>query len=145
MSGRDFEYNEVSYINQMQSISQANRSISSFQNPTTELQSYFGRVNLSMFDKFLVTATLRADGSSKFGPNNKYGYFPSFAAAYRISEEDFIPEFFNDLKIRVGWGQTGNQEFPAGASQAQYEITRDGITRSQYDNPDLKWETSTTL
>ncbi len=145
MSGRDFEYNEVSYINQLQSISQANRNLSSYKNPTTELQSYFGRVNLSLFDRFLVTATLRADGSSKFGPNNKYGYFPSFAAAYRISEESFIPEFFNDLKIRAGWGQTGNQEFPAGAAQAQYEITRDGITRSQYDNPDLKWETSTTM
>jgi iron complex outermembrane receptor protein len=145
MSGRDFEYNEVSYINQLQSISQANRTISSFQNPTTELQSYFGRVNITLFDKFLATGTLRADGSSKFGTNNKYGYFPSFALAYRISEEGFIPEFFNDLKIRAGWGQTGNQEFPAGSSQAQYEITRDGITRSQYDNPDLKWETSTTL
>jgi iron complex outermembrane receptor protein len=91
----------------------------------------------------MVTATLRANGSSKFGANNKYGYFPSFALAYRISEEAFIPEVFNDLKIRAGWGQTGNQEFPAGASQAQYEITRDGITRSQYDNPDLKWETTT--
>ena len=145
MSGRDFEYNQVSYIDQMQSISQANRNVSSYKNPTTELQSYFGRVNLSMYDKFLVTATLRADGSSKFGTNNKYGYFPSFALAYRISEESFIPEFFSDLKVRVGWGQTGNQEFPAGASQAQYEITRDGLTRSQYDNPDLKWETSTTI
>ncbi len=145
MSGRDFEYNQVSYIDQMQSISQANRNISSYRNPTTELQSYFGRVNVNMFDKFLVTATLRADGSSKFGTNNKYGYFPSFALAYRISEESFIPEIFSDLKVRVGWGQTGNQEFPAGAAQAQYEITRDGLTRSQYDNPDLKWETSTTL
>ncbi len=145
MSGRDFEYNQVSYINQMQSISQANRSVSSFKNPTTELQSYFGRVNLSLYNKFLVTATFRADGSSKFGANNKYGYFPSFAFAYRISEEGFIPELFSDLKLRIGWGQTGNQEFPAGAAQAQYEITRDGLTRSQYDNPDLKWETSTTI
>jgi TonB-linked SusC/RagA family outer membrane protein len=145
MSGRDFDYNQVSYIDQMQAISQSSRTMSSFKNPTTELQSYFGRVNFNAFDKFLVTATLRADGSSKFGENNKYGYFPSFAAAYRISEESFIPDFFTDLKIRVGWGQTGNQEFPAGSSQAQYEITRDGLKRSQYDNPDLKWETSTTV
>jgi len=145
MSGRDFEYNQISYIDQMQSVSQANRNMSSYKDPTTELQSYFGRLNLNMFDKFLMTATLRADGSSKFGTNNKYGYFPSFALAYRISEESFIPEFFSDLKFRVGWGQTGNQEFPAGAAQAQYEITRDGLTRSQYDNPDLKWETSTTI
>jgi iron complex outermembrane receptor protein len=102
-------------------------------------------VNLNLFEKFMLTATLRADGSSKFGTNNKYGYFPSFAFAYRLSEEKFIPKVFNDLKVRFGWGKTGNQEFPAGASQAQYQITRDGLTRSQYDNPDLKWETSTTL
>ena len=78
--------------------------VSSFKNPTTELQSYFGRVNFNLFDKFLVTATLRADGSSKFGTNNKYGYFPSFAFAYRISEESFIPEFFSDLKITFWLG-----------------------------------------
>ncbi|MFH0843767.1 MAG: SusC/RagA family TonB-linked outer membrane protein, partial [Bacteroidota bacterium] len=145
VSGRDFEYNQVSYIYQLQSISQANRAVSSYKNPETELQSYFGRVNLILFDKFMATATLRADGSSKFGANNKYGYFPSVALAYRISEEEFIPKVFNDLKLRFGWGKTGNQEFPAGSAQAQYEITRDGLTRSQYDNPNLKWETSTTL
>jgi TonB-dependent starch-binding outer membrane protein SusC len=145
ISGRDFENNEVSYINQLQSISQANRAISSFYDPKSELQSYFSRINLNLFDKFMLTATIRADGSSKFGANNKYGYFPSVAVAYRLSEEPFIPKVFNDLKLRFGWGQTGNQEFPAGASQAQYEITRDGLVRSQYDNPDLKWETSSTL
>lgn len=145
ISGRDFEYNQVPYINQLQSISQAQREVSSYKDPKTELQSFFARVNLSLFDKILMTATIRADGSSKFGTNNKYGYFPSFALAYRISDEAFIPDAFDDLKLRVGWGQTGNQEFPSGASQAQYEITQDGIIRSQYDNPDLKWETSTTI
>lgn len=145
VSGKDFAFNQVSYIDQLQAISQANRSISSYNDPKTELQSYFGRVNFNLFEKLMLTATIRADGSSKFGTNNKYGYFPSFAVAYRLSEEEFIPKVFNDLKVRFGWGKTGNQEFPAGASQAQYQITRDGITRSQYDNPDLKWETSTTL
>jgi TonB-linked SusC/RagA family outer membrane protein len=145
VSGKDFAFNQVSYIDQLQAISQANRNISSYKDPETELQSYFGRVNLNIYDKFMLTATIRADGSSKFGTNNKYGYFPSVALAYRLSEEKFIPKVFNDLKLRFGWGQTGNQEFPAGASQAQYQITRDGLTRSQYDNPDLKWETSTTL
>jgi TonB-dependent starch-binding outer membrane protein SusC len=145
ISGRDFAFDQVSYIDQLQAISQANRAISSFKDPKTELQSYFGRVNLNLYEKFMLTATIRADGSSKFGANNKYGYFPSFAFAYRLSEEAFIPKVFNDLKLRFGWGQTGNQEFPAGSSQAQYQITRDGLIRSQYDNPDLKWETSTTL
>lgn len=145
ISGRDFAFDQVSYIDQLQAISQANRNISSSKDPQTELQSYFGRVNFSLFDRFMLTATVRADGSSKFGANNKYGYFPSFAFAYRLSEEKFIPKVFNDLKLRFGWGKTGNQEFPAGAAQAQYQITRDGLIRSQYDNPDLKWETSTTL
>ncbi len=145
ISGQDFTYDQVDYVNQLQAISQDTRGVYSYYDPTTELQSYFGRVNMSLYDKFLVTATMRADGSSKFGTNNKYGYFPSAAVAYRISEESFVPEAFEDLKIRLGWGQTGNQEFPAGASQAQYSITRDGLTRSQFDNPDLKWETSTTF
>ena len=143
--GRGFEYDQVPYVNQLQSISQDKREVASGKNPTSELQSYFGRVKLTLFDKLLATVTVRADGSSKFGANNKYGWFQSFALAYRLSDEDFIPDTFNDLKLRVGWGKTGNQEFPPGSSQAQYEITRDGLTRSQYDNPDLKWETSTTL
>lgn len=145
ISGRDFTYDEVDYLNQLQAMSQDTRDVSSYYNPTSELQSFFGRVNFSLYEKFLVTATMRADGSSKFGTNNKYGYFPSAAVAYRISEEDFIPDAFDDLKLRLGWGQTGNQEFPAGASQAQYSITRDGLVRSQFDNPNLKWETSTTF
>jgi iron complex outermembrane receptor protein len=145
VKGQDFEWNDVPYINQLQSISQAERDVSSFKDPSNELQSVFARVNISLWERLLATATYRADGSSKFGENNKYGHFPSFALAYRMSEEGFMPDFFDDFKIRVGWGQTGNQEFPAGSSQAQYEITRDGITRSQYDNPDLKWETSTTM
>jgi iron complex outermembrane receptor protein len=145
ISGRDFTYDEVNYLYQLQAISQDTRGVYSYYDPTSELQSFFGRVNLSLYDKFLVTATMRADGSSKFGTNNKYGYFPSAAVAYRISEEAFMPDAIDDLKIRLGWGQTGNQEFPAGASQAQYSITRDGLTRSQFDNPDLKWETSTTF
>jgi iron complex outermembrane receptor protein len=145
ISGRDFEYDQVPYVNQLQSISQSERVVSSFKDPTSELQSYFGRIYVSLFEKIMATATVRADGSSKFGTNNKYGVFPSFALAYRLSSESFMPNVIDNLKLRVGWGQTGNQEFPAGSSQAQYEITEEGITRSQYDNPDLRWETSTTL
>jgi iron complex outermembrane receptor protein len=74
ISGRDFAFNQVSYLDQLQAISQANRNIYSFKDPQTELQSYFGRVNLNLYEKFMLTATIRADGSSKFGANNKYGY-----------------------------------------------------------------------
>jgi TonB-dependent starch-binding outer membrane protein SusC len=76
-----------------------------------DLQSYFGRVNYSFDDKYLLTGTLRVDGSSRFGLNNKYGYFPSVAAAWRLINEDFVPkEVFSDLKMRVNYGITGSQE-----------------------------------
>jgi len=72
-----------------------------------ELQSYFGRANWSFRDRYLFTATVRADGSSKFGGNNKYGVFSSFAGSWRIIEEDFMEgSIFSDLKLRAGWGQT---------------------------------------
>jgi len=91
-----------------------------------ELQSFFGRVNYSINDKYLLTATLRADGSTKFGEDNKYGYFPSFAAAWRISDEAFTPELFSDLKLRAGYGITGNQEIPNNLVQG----------RQRYFHPD---------
>jgi TonB-dependent starch-binding outer membrane protein SusC len=125
------------------------RTINSFKEPNTELESYFGRVNLSAYGKYLFTGTIRADGSSKFGANNKWGYFPAFAVAWKLSEEDFAPDFFDQLKIRAGWGQTGNQEFPAGSAQERFSIGFDsnGNTTStlvNVANPDLKWETTTT-
>ena len=75
------------------------------------LLSYLGRVNYILKDKYLFTATARYDGSSKFGKNNKYGFFPSGAVAWRLSEEDFIKNmnFFDQLKLRVGFGSTGNE------------------------------------
>lgn len=114
--------------------------------PTVELQSYFGRATFNVSDKYLLTATLRADGSSKFGENNKYGYFPAFAAAWNISKESFFQnDFATNVKLRLGWGINGNQEFPAGASQLLYSVGFGSITRSQLENPDLKWESSKTI
>ncbi|HEY0898758.1 MAG TPA: SusC/RagA family TonB-linked outer membrane protein [Sphingobacteriaceae bacterium] len=108
----------------------------------SELQSYFGRANYSFRNKYLLTATLRVDGSSKFGTNQKYGYFPSFAAAWRLSEESFIPKnIFTDLKLRVGYGITGNQEFPGGISRAVFETNSSGsLTQRNNPNPDIRWE-----
>jgi TonB-dependent starch-binding outer membrane protein SusC len=72
-----------------------------------ELQSFFGRVNYQFKNRYLFTATVRADGSSKFGANNRYGIFPSFSAGWRLSEEPFLQSGpFSDLKLRAGWGQT---------------------------------------
>ncbi len=111
-----------------------------------DLQSYFGRANYSYNDKYLLTATLRVDGSSKFGLNNKYGYFPSFGAAWRLSNESFIPkEIFSDLKLRTGYGITGNQEFPSNTSLATYapNSSSGGLAKENVPNPDIKWETTT--
>ncbi|MGB5319659.1 SusC/RagA family TonB-linked outer membrane protein, partial [Eudoraea sp.] len=77
---------------------------------TDELQSFFVRANYSLNNKFLFTATVRADGSSKFSPENQYGYFPSGAFAWKVNEEDFIGDAFSTLKLRLSAGITGNQD-----------------------------------
>lgn len=111
-----------------------------------ELQSYFGRVNYGIGDRFLLTATVRADGSTKFGPNNKYGVFPSVAGAWRLTEESFIPELFYDLKLRAGWGVTGNQEFPGNASKAILRAGNDGsLDVVQLPNENIQWEETTQI
>src|SRR5690606_13312389 len=75
------------------------------------LLSFFGRANYTYNNKYLLTATIRYDGTSRIASANRWGTFPSFAAAWRLSEEDFFPksDFWNDLKIRAGYGATGNQ------------------------------------
>jgi TonB-dependent starch-binding outer membrane protein SusC len=125
-----------------------------------ELQSFFGRANYSYKGKYMLTATVRADGSSKFGENNKYGVFPSFAAGWRISEESFMQSssLFSNLKLRAGWGQTGNQEIPPKITQALYTTRVSGTTSYplaetgpypagttfvRLANPNIQWEVST--
>lgn len=120
---------------------------------TNGLQSYIGRVNYSLLDKYLLTATLRIDGSSRFGENNKFGYFPSAAFAWKLKEEPFMAgiEPISTLKFRASWGQTGNQEIgnylslttfgqgPTAVFDDQQVSTTDP---SRLANPDLKWETT---
>lgn len=130
-----------------------------------EQQSVFGRVNYGYDDRFLVTATLRADGSSKFGANNKYGYFPSVALGWNITNEDFMADKQNitNLKLRLSWGQTGNQDgIPSKVSLASYKDSKSdndtyplngtetsiddypfGTVPVRTPNPFLKWEVST--
>ncbi|WP_018617063.1 SusC/RagA family TonB-linked outer membrane protein [Segetibacter koreensis] len=114
--------------------------------PTTEIQSYFGRVNLSLLSTYILTVTMRADGSNKFGKNNKYGYFPSVGAKWLISNEGFLKgnTTISNLGLRGSWGITGNQEFPAGASLEQFTSGGyNSIGQSNVANPDLKWEKTT--
>ncbi|MAO15633.1 TonB-dependent receptor [Flagellimonas pelagia] len=118
------------------------------------LLSYLGRVNYNLFDKFLFTASIRADGSSRFGENNKWGYFPSFALGYKLDQEEFIPDSFSQFKLRASWGQTGNQEIGNYASQLTFGTgpnvvfggTISGsVSPQRIPNPDLKWETTEQL
>jgi TonB-dependent starch-binding outer membrane protein SusC len=144
------------YYNNMQSGNQANLRTTTNVDPSVELQSYFARGRFNFMDKYLITATFRADGSSRFGTNNKYAYFPSVGARWVISQESFLKDSktLNNLALRLGWGQTGSQDgIPAGASQ-QIGINN-GFNSSvggsapfsivNYASPDLKWETVTSL
>ncbi len=118
------------------------------------LESYLARVNYGYRDKYLLTASFRADGSSRFGANKRFGYFPSAALAWRVSEESFLKNnrVVNDLKVRVTYGATGNQDgignFPSYAllSTQNYVLANaviTGIGPNQPANPDLSWETTT--
>lgn len=123
-----------------------------------ELQSYFGRVNYSFDSRYLLTASIRADGSTRFGENNKYGYFPSFAAGWNIAQESFLKEsnVINNLKLRASWGQTGNQEVLNKITKASYALAGaegyylyddlnlvNGVSVARTPNPNLKWEVVT--
>lgn len=119
------------------------------------LNSYFARANYILNNKYLFTATGRYDGSSKFGKNNRYAFFPSFAFAWKVSEENFLQDnkHISNLKLRASIGQTGNQEIGnyaysqnLGSNNVifgdQYYST---LYNSNFGNPDLKWETTTQL
>jgi len=133
----------VDYTDAFEATLPANRTLVTNNDPTTELQSYFGRAIFNYDSKYILTATFRADGSTKFGENNKYGYFPSFAAAWDIKRESFLSDvqWINSLKIRAGYGKTGNQDFPSGSSQQRFVIRAvEGLVRINNANPDLKWQ-----
>lgn len=125
-------------------------------NNTDEIQSVFARVNYSIADKYLFTATIRADGSSRFGGNNQYGYFPSAAFAWKLNNESFINEdTFSTLKLRLNWGITGNQDvlgygqfvnrtrWNALGIANNSQITIPSTSEVAFANPDLKWEEAT--
>lgn len=135
------------------------------------LVSYFGKLNYNFADRYLLSLTMRYDGSSRFGKNNRYGTFPSVSAGWRVNEEKFMSDikWLDNLKLRVSWGQTGNQEISNIARYTMYESNYgeagfggqsygtsydiagtnggqtlpSGFKRNQLGNDDLKWETTT--
>lgn len=122
------------------------------------LVSYFGRLNYTLLNRYMLTATFRADGSSRFHEDNRWGYFPSVAFAWKINEEAFMKDltWWNEFKLRLGWGMTGQQDigtdfgyvthYTVSDSYAQYPFgdIYYGTMRPSAYNPDLKWETTTT-
>ena len=123
------------------------------------LISYIARVNYGFDNRYILTASMRADGSSRFGAGNRYGYFPSFAFAYRLSNEEFFKQWnqnvINSVKLRLGWGRVGNQNIDDYAFQnimsanAQYaylfgkpEMLYQGLVAVAMGNKDIKWETT---
>ncbi|MDR9447337.1 MAG: SusC/RagA family TonB-linked outer membrane protein [Balneolaceae bacterium] len=121
-----------------------------------ELQSFFGRVNYNFKNRYFLTSTLRADGSSRFGKGNKYGFFPSFSGAWQINDEPFFSEMnaISSLRLRLGWGRTGNQEIPNGITEQLINVSSGsgygfvpgqvtpGITFVRIQNENIKWEVS---
>lgn len=122
------------------------------------LVSYFGRLNYSLLDRYLVTFTMRWDGSSRFADGNRWGTFPSLALAWKMKEENFLKDvnFLSDLKLRLGWGITGQQDvtsdfaymplYVVSDDYAQYPFgdTYYHTSRANAFNTDLKWEQTTT-
>ncbi|MDT0686969.1 SusC/RagA family TonB-linked outer membrane protein [Autumnicola psychrophila] len=131
------------------------QSVDNFYRPDDKLLSFFGRVNYDYKSKYLVTATYRADGSSKFLGDNRWGYFPSAAVAWKLKEENFLKnvEWLDALKLRLSYGEAGNNNIPAGQTVQSFqsntttylnEIPTYWSASRVLANPDLKWETTVT-
>jgi iron complex outermembrane receptor protein len=122
-------------------------------NNVDELQSYFTRVNFGISDKYILTATVRADGSTRFGEDNRYGIFPSFAFKWRLLEESWAPQSFSTLGLRAGYGVVGNQAIPNNQHQQRERFSGVGFDANgnpaggnlgtvAFENSGLQWEST---
>jgi len=151
----EYRYNEETGVREIQldASNPTNRYFNEL-----NLQSFFGRTNINLADKYLVTLSLRADGSSLFAKDNRWGYFPAAALAWKINEEEFVNEsnLINNLKLRLGWGKTGQQDitgavgfypstplFEAGSSTSQY-LQGFALYSARPFNSNLTWEKTQT-
>jgi TonB-linked SusC/RagA family outer membrane protein len=130
-------------------------SVDNYYSPDDKLLSFFGSVNYDFRDRYLFTATYRADGSSRFLDNNRWGYFPAAAVAWKLSEESFLKNtsWINLLKLRLSYGEAGNNNIPVGQTVQNFESSTttwiNGVgsiwaASKTLANPDLKWETTVT-
>lgn len=118
-----------------------------------EIQSFYGRVTLGIQNKYIIKASMRADGSTRFGSGNQYGYFPAVAAKWKLVEEGFLGDNFSELSIRANWGITGNQEFGHALFQDRQrygnwginsggDVNGGGLGQVAFANENLKWEST---
>jgi TonB-linked SusC/RagA family outer membrane protein len=158
-SWEDFRLNVLAGQTAQEFTFKKRRTINNILQPNGEeisdwaMLSYLGRVNATFFDRYLLTASVRADGSSRFNKNNRWGYFPSVAAGWNISQEPFMRGFklFDRLKLRASWGVTGNdkiQNYPSlgiitpELFGAFNDTIQSGATLTNYANADVRWETT---
>jgi TonB-dependent starch-binding outer membrane protein SusC len=158
-----FSYNNETFTNRVGNFADQSTGVHDIRKGTTQLEysssksktnrlSYLGRVNYNYKNKYFVTASLRADGSDKFGSGNRWAYFPAAALAWKISNENFMQNVkpISDLKLRLSYGKTGNEGIPAYSYLAQLQNTyyasnnsvTFGMSPSSLANPNLKWETT---
>ncbi|RZM19438.1 MAG: SusC/RagA family TonB-linked outer membrane protein, partial [Pedobacter sp.] len=144
--------------NSFQQISAASVRTADQRRSRSTLASFFGRLNYGLDDKYFLEVVARADGSSKFGANNRWGYFPGVGASWRVKQEDFLKDvaLISELKIRLSAGSAGNQnginDYAAlglwsGSAAYPDNLTsgpKPGVAPGQLENPDLKWEKTTT-
>ena len=147
MSGKGHANDLSSTINNATVISSWDEKVSEW-----SLLSMLGRITYNFDSRYLVTASIRRDGSSRFGMNNRWGIFPSFSAAWRLSEEAFLKEneLISNIKLRASWGQTGNNKIgnysamanlkPANTPLGVGEIPQAGLLPSSFENDNLGWE-----
>jgi TonB-linked SusC/RagA family outer membrane protein len=147
LRGTDFPNEQFQYL-----ISAANITDGSSSVVEDRINSFFGRFKYNRQNKYILTLSMRYDGSSNFGKNNKYGFFPAAAAAWRISEEDFFDNVsaISELKLRASYGLTGNDKVERFAALSLYDgrgnyDRNPGIYPVAIPNPDLRWETTSQL
>ena len=146
MSGTQFPNNQLRYLESAAVIDQESTQSEYFESGLT---SFFGRIKYNYDNKYLLTLTVRRDGSSNFGENNRFAYLPSASFAWRVTEENFMSALpiLSELKIKASYGLTGNDDIGAFGSLNLYSAGynyygRSGIIPTQIPNPDLKWETT---
>lgn len=156
MAGHEGRYERYEYLSaeSINGLVPGNTSLSNFSTPVSNssgvdawsMLSYFGQANYDYFDKYYVSASLRSDGSSRFGTNKRWGAFYSIGGAWRISQEDFFDvDFVDNLKMRMSYGTSGNNSIGNNTWQALYGLGANyggnsGIVPVQLENPDLTWE-----